>query len=121
MAAISVAEGRPPQADRELLMRDYTAKRINHEFAHALEELLPQTKPLDMVDSPAPDSPDTFEAFLADLPDIHAREDRSKRKRDAVSPPCAASNTSHKQLNQLSDMHATRQISMDTFVSALTL
>lgn len=36
MAAISVVEGKPLQADRELLLRDYNANRINQEFAHAL-------------------------------------------------------------------------------------
>lgn len=46
-----------------------------------LAELPPQTKPLDMVDSPAPDSPDAFEAFLSALPNIPAHEDRTKRKR----------------------------------------
>ncbi len=63
MAAISVVEGRPLQADREQLLRGYTANRINQEFMYALKELPPQAKPLDMVDSPAPDSPDAFEAF----------------------------------------------------------
>ena len=71
--------------------------------------------------NPAPDSPDAFEAFLADLPDIPAHVDRSKRKRDAVSPSYAALSTLHKPLNQLSNMHAARQISMDTFVCALKL
>ncbi|KAA6418119.1 MAG: hypothetical protein FRX49_11882 [Trebouxia sp. A1-2] len=58
--------------------------RITQEVAHALKELLPQAKPLNMVDSPASDSPDASEAFLADLLDIiHAQVDRTNRKRDA--------------------------------------
>ncbi|DBA82256.1 TPA: hypothetical protein ACH3X2_000526 [Trebouxia sp. C0005] len=84
MAAIRAAEGRPLQADREQLLWGYTANRITQEVAHALKELLPQAKPLNMVDSPASDSPDASEAFLADLLDIiHAQVDRTNRKRDA--------------------------------------
>ena len=33
MAAINVVEGRPLQADKELLLRDYNADRISQEFA----------------------------------------------------------------------------------------
>jgi len=55
MAAMT---GRPLQADREQLLRDYTAHRINQEFAHAFQELPPQAQPLDMVGSPAPNSPE---------------------------------------------------------------
>ena len=36
MAAISVAKGRPLQADREQLLRDYTANRISQEFAQTI-------------------------------------------------------------------------------------
>ncbi len=59
MAAVT---GRPLQADREQLLRNYTVHRINQEFAHALKDL-PQAQPLDMVGSPASNPSDAFEAL----------------------------------------------------------
>ena len=53
------------------------------------------------------------------MPDIPVHVDRTKRKRNAVSPSYVALNTLGKQLDQLSDMHVVRQASLDNFVGAL--
>ena len=50
---------------------------------YALKELPLQAKPLD---SPPPDSPDAFEAFMADMLDIPVHVERNMRRRSAVTP-----------------------------------